>query len=228
MKYLITSSLLDSFDYLKTCPNSYQEKALDDFIAMIQRKPRPTSEACQRGIDFEDLICKNCNEMRLDDFYGVAEWYWKQKGCKDLETAVWVCEKFYESCKGGKQQVPVMKDITVGENEYHLFGYADIIHPDKIIDIKTTARYKGEDAYRNRSQHLIYSLCTGIKNFEYMVADFKGKFPVDLHVIDIEQNLEESEKFLKQRILVIESFLHNAGLWEDYVNIFTKEHKDYK
>ena len=228
MKYLITSSLLDSFDYMKTCPYPYQEKAMDDFIAMIQRKPRPTSEACQRGIDFENLICKNCNDMSADDFNSHTEWYWNSKGCKDLESAVWVCEKVAEECKGGKQQVAVMKDIKVGENEYHLFGYADIIQPEKIIDIKTTARYKGEDAYRNRSQHLIYAVCTGIRQFDYLVAEFKGKFPVDFYSIVIENNLEESEKFLKQRILVLESFLHNAGLWDDYVNIFTKEHKDYK
>ncbi len=228
MKYLITSSLLDSFDYLKSCPDYRQEKAMEDFIAMIQRKPRPTNEACQRGIDFENLICKNCNDFSLDDFYSFVEQYWKKKGCNDLETAEWVCEKFYESCKGGKQQVPVMKDIVIGEKEYHLFGYADIIQQEKIIDIKTTARYKREDAYRNRSQHLIYAVCTGIRKFDYLVAEFNGKYPVDFHSIEIEQNLEESEKFLKKRILVLDSFLHNAGLWEDYVNIFTKEHKDYK
>lgn len=227
MKYLITSSLLDSFDYLKSCPDSRQEKALDDFIAMIQRKARPTNEACQRGIDFENLICQNCNET-MTNFYGIAEQYWKNKGCEDLETAVWVSEKVAESCQGGKQQVPVMKDIVIGESEYHLFGYADIIQPDKIIDIKTTARYKDEDSYRNRSQHLVYAVCTGITDFEYLVAEFSGKFPTNFHTIKIKQNLEESEKYLKKRILVLDSFLHNAGLWEDYVNIFTKEHKDYK
>ena len=228
MKYLITSSLLDSFDYMKTCPYPYQEKAMEDFIAMIQRKPRPTSDACQRGIDFENHICQNCNKMNDEDFATYSEWYWQDKGCKDVENAEWVSTSIARDCRGGNQQVPVMKDIMVGENEYHLFGYADVIQPDRIIDIKTTARYKGEDAYRNRSQHLIYAVCTGIRTFDYLVAEFKGKYPVDLHEIRIEQNLEESEKFLKTRILVIESFLHNAGLWDDYVNIFTKEHKDYK
>ena len=90
MKYLITSSLLDSYDWLKSCPKNWQQRALEDFIAMIKRQPRPTSEACQRGIDFERLICDNCNNMSDEHFKAFSRSYYEQKGIKgyDVELAL--------------------------------------------------------------------------------------------------------------------------------------------
>lgn len=226
MKYLITSSLLDSFDYLKNCPANYQPKAIDDFIAMLQRKPRPTSEACQRGIDFERLVCDNCNNMTEEQFKGYASAYWTKKGCKNLESALFTTCEISNRCRGGKQQVALMKDVTFGDKEFHLFGYSDVLFPDKIIDIKTTARYTGETSYTNRSQHLIYALCTGIEKFEYLVAEYKGNYPVDLHSISLSLDIEECGQILANRIQNIVEFMQNSGLWEDYVNIFTIQHKD--
>ena len=230
MKYLITSSLLDSYDWLKSCPKNWQQRALDDFIAMIKRQPRPTSEACQRGIDFERHICDNCNEMKPADFGSYAEWYWKSKGCKDerLEKAVYVSEKIAEACRNGQQQVTVMKDIEFDGNEYHLFGYADIVFPQKIIDIKTTGYYKGDEPYLKRSQHYLYSLCTGIKDFEYVIAVFSGKYPSEVKRVNISMIDDECTENLHKKIRVVTRFIKNAGLWEDYKDYFTGGHKDIR
>lgn len=227
MKYLITSSLLDGYDWLKTCPKNWQDRAMDDFVSMIRREPRPTSEACQRGIDFENLVCEN---MDKPDSRQVFESYYIQKGLdgERLERAVETAFGVADLCKGGEKQVPVSKDIEVGGEEFHLYGYADIVLPDKIIDIKTTAWFKGSEAYEKRSQHLLYSLCTGIGQFEYLVAEFKGKWPCGLKRIAVSVDEESSKCVLSERIAELSGFLKRAGLWEDYVEVFTEKHKDKK
>lgn len=231
MKYLITSSLLDSFDWLKSCPKTWQERAQDEFIAMIRREPRPTSEACQRGIDFEDLVCKNCNNMNDEEFKDYAYNYYDQKGIKgyDRDIGAHTTLSVAKVIRGGQQQVPIMKDVMLNGEEYHLFGYADIILPNKIIDIKTTSNYKEGYHYVKRSQHYLYSMCTGINTFEYLVADYKdSKVPRDLHRIEFEMHQEENLWVLEQRVGNLINFLKNSGLFGDYCNIFTAQHDDNK
>lgn len=229
MKYLITSSLLDSFDWLKNAPKSWQQKAQDEFVAMIRREPRPPSEACQRGIDFENLVCQNCNTMTDEEFKNHAKLYYEKKGIVgyDNEIAVFNTLEVAKACRNGNQQVPVIKDVVLGGKEYHLFGYADIVFPNKIIDIKTTGKYTEGYNYVKRSQHYLYSLCTGINTFEYIVADYKeSKAPKDVHRIEFEMTQDENVWVLEQRIGALMSFLQNSGLFSDYCNIFTAQHDD--
>ncbi len=231
MKYLITSSLLDGFDFLKNCPKKWQQKAQDDFLAMLRREPRPTSEACLRGIRFERLVCDNCNKLEGGELkrFLYAHYSAKTKDKELLKQAVDSTYEVAERCRGGEQQIVVMRDMEINGQEYHLYGIADILFPDKIIDIKTTGCYKGDKVYRNRSQHLIYSLCTGINRFDYVVADYQEKSnPVKTEIVEIEQSQEESEKALAEKIDNLMTFLDLAGLKEDYVEKFTKLHKDKK
>lgn len=227
MKYLITSSLLDSFDWLKNCPKSWQKKAMDDFIGILRREKRPTSPECQRGIDFEDLVCRS--GLTDNNFVQhIAELY-KSKGLQGekLDKAIEVTYKIYELCVSGEQQKKVMKDIVIDGKEYHLFGYADIVKPNVIYDIKTTTHFKGDEAYLKRSQHRIYSICTGIEDFEYLVADYKGcNVPQDFYEVYVKTNLDEDVKIISNRIKELIKFIDLSGLRKDYEEIFTKEHKD--
>ena len=238
MKYLITSSLLDSYDWLKTCPEKWKEKSIDDFISMIRREKRPTTKACQRGIDFERLICDNCNNKSDEEFEIFVSDFYKKKQLKDenLKNAINVTCEIAKLCKGGEQQVPLMKDIKIDGQDYHLFGYADIIHKAKtesdcdfIYDIKTCGKFKNEDYYLRRSQHYLYSFCTNIMNFEYLVADFgNSNFPKKNYFVNASSHLLNSETILKERIKEVINFIEISGLLSDYENIFTKEHKDKK
>lgn len=228
MKYLITSSLLDGLDWYMTCPKNWKESAKQDFISMIRREKRPVSEACQRGIDFENLVCK-CNEMDNEQFRMFVTNQYFQKGFTgfQLETAVNIVCKMASIIKGGKQQVRVMKDMVFGDNEYHLFGYIDVLFPNKIVDIKTTKKYTEGYNYVKRSQHYIYSFCTGINIFEYLVADYKEtSFPCSLKRIEFEMTQDENKWVLEKRINDLFSFLKENNLFEDYCNIFTLGHND--
>lgn len=229
MKYLITSSLLDSFDWLKRCPKSWQKKAMDDFIGMLRREKRPTSPECQRGIDFENLVCKNCNEMSEFDLLNFFSEYYEEKGLSDerVNDACRVTLEIVNRCKGGKQQEKVMKDIVVDGNEYHLFGYADIVLPNAIYDIKTTSHFKGDEAYLKRSQHRIYSICTGITDFDYLVADYKGSnAPQEFYDVYARTGIYEDLEIISNRIRSLVKFIDLSGLRKDYEEIFTSGHSD--
>lgn len=226
MKYLITSSLLDSFDWLKNCPKSWQKKAMDDFIGMLRREKRPTSPECQRGIDFENLVCKHY-DLSENEYIDFLKSYYKDLSGDRLSNAVRSTLAIRKTCEGGKQQEKVMKDIVVDGNEYHLFGYADVILPNWIIDIKTTSHFKGDEVYLKRSQHRIYSICTEKEDFWYLVADFGGgSYPIEYYDILAKTNLEEDVDVISNRIRNLMKFIDLSGLRKDYEEIFTVKHKD--
>lgn len=204
---------------------------MNDFIGMLRREKRPTSPECQRGIDFEDLVCKNCNEMNIADFRTLVNNYYKAKGVRGekLDNANNVTFLFYNMCQYGNQQEKVMKDIVVDGNEYHLFGYADIVFPNVIYDIKTTTHFKGDEAYLKRSQHRIYSICTGIEHFDYLVADYKGSnAPQGFYDVYARTDIDEDIEVISNRIRSLMKFIDLSGLRKDYEEIFTAEHKDNK
>lgn len=230
-KNLITSSLLDSFDWLKNCPKSWHKKAMDDFIGMLRREKRPTSLECQRGIDFENLVCENCNNMSDDDLLNFYSDYYSKKGLsgKKLENAYGVTFLIANRCKGGEQQVKVMKDIVIDGKEYHLFGYADIILPHTIYDIKTTKHFKDREVYLKRSQHRIYSICTGIEDFEYLVADYQGSnAPQEFYSVSAKTDIDEDIEVISNRIKELMKFIDLSGLRKDYEESFTAKHNDLR
>lgn len=227
MKYLITSSLLDSFDWLQNCPKSWQKKAISDFVGMLRREKRPTSPECQRGIDFEDLVCRS--GYTDNDFVNYITKLYETSGLvgEKLDKAIEVTYTIYEHCVCGEQQKKLMKDIIVDNKEYHLFGYADIVLPHIIYDIKTTTHFKGDEAYLKRSQHRIYSICSGLDEFEYLVADYCGsKAPKEFHSVYTRTNITDNIDIISDRIRNLMKFIDLSGLRKDYEEIFTMQHKD--
>lgn len=216
---LITSSLLDSYAYYKTTKNKIT--AFYDFVSMLRREKRPTPAPAQRGIDFENLICHNCNNMDIPELLEKAEQVYNG------QENPYVIKVMADKCRGGEQQAKVFKDIDVNGTTYHLFGYADILFPLKILDIKTCGRYKGEQYYRDRVQHHIYSVCTGIDVFEYVIADFENtSAPQSYKEVSLVLNPEKSMEVISSRIEELMFFLKQKNLYDDYVNIFSRNHKD--
>lgn len=221
MQRLITSSLIDSMNYYKSAPVYAKRKALADFSAMVKREPRPTAPSAQRGIDFENLVCKNCNTDSNDELIEKARLLYGRNANLDVVL------KMAEKCKGGEQQVKVSREIEVDGDTYFLFGYADIVFPKKIIDIKTCGKFKGADYYLNRIQHHIYSVCTGITDFDYAVADFcNTDKPWLYHEVKVQNDLAKSENEIAGKIVELKDFLHEHDLWLDYLTVFSaKKHK---
>ena len=65
-RYLMTHSLLSSWLYAMK-ENPYEDMTSEkdsytEFLTTLSRQPTPTSEAMQKGIDFEDLVTRGCVE----------------------------------------------------------------------------------------------------------------------------------------------------------------------
>jgi hypothetical protein len=164
--YLITSSILDAFDWCQNAPSSWAEKAFTDFKNQLFRFKTPLSPEVKRGMDFESKVC-------MDLFMGRDAFEGKHGALLTTE--------FYDKCSSGKQQEVTKQILKIDEYEYTLYGRMDIYFPGKkIIDIKTTGAWKGHSKYTARSQHPMYIATTGVTNFEYLVAvgsdqEVKGK-----------------------------------------------------
>ena len=238
MGHLMTATLLSSFKWMEDAPASWAERAKDDFYAKVRRQDKfePAPEV-QRGIEFERIICDNCNVLeeeafmlKMRDIY--AE---KIKSDPDLEYAsieskealltriLNVCNAMYHQCKGGQQQVKVGKDIEACGEQFYLFGYIDVLHPSTILDIKTCTKYK-ESKYRDSIQHSIYQYCTGLLDFKYIVANYdSGAYPFDMRVVDTSiSEMAEAERRIKGRITNLVHYLKDNHLWDDYVDIFSR------
>ena len=238
MGHLMTATLLGSYKWMEDAPASWAVRARDDFYAKLRRQDKfePTPEV-QRGIEFERIICDRCNTMDEEQFMlAMRDLYAEKiKADPDLEYAsieskealltriLNVCNTLYNQCKGGQQQVKVGKDIKVGDEEFYLFGYIDVLQPTTILDIKTCTKYK-ESKYRDSIQHSIYQYCTGVKDFKYVVADYNSTaYPEYCIIVDTSVNeLEDAERRIKGRITNLVHFLKDNNLWDDYINLFCR------
>lgn len=234
----MTATLLGSYKWMEDAPASWAERARDDFYAKLRRQDKfePTPEV-QRGIEFERIICDRCNTMDEEQFILAMRDLYVEKIKADpglacaaseskealLTRILNVCSTLYNQCKGGQQQVKVGKDIKVGDEEFYLFGYIDVLQPTTILDIKTCTKYK-ESKYRDSIQHSIYQYCTGIKDFKYVVADYnRTAYPENCIIVDTSINeLADAERRIKGRISNLVHFLKDNNLWEDYINIFCR------
>lgn len=228
---LLTATLLDAYQWYQDAPDvprkddrsiTWKESAHKDLIAKIRRLSNfePTPEI-QRGMDFEDKVCKNLH-MERKEFLDLFE-----------ENTRLELELFYDKCKGGEQQVATSGEIEVDGMLFYLFGYIDILFPKlKIQDIKTTGSYKGPEKYLSRHQHLIYMYCEKTYWFEYIVAAFKeykdseGRMlssKLDkTHLVTIHSTEEEVNKRLRGRISNFKRFLEKEDLMGEYLTLFCK------
>ncbi len=238
MGHLMTATLLGSYKWMEDAPASWAARACEDFYAKLRRQDKfePTPEV-QRGIEFERIICDRCNTMDEEQFMLEMRDLYVEKIKADPELTyasnasrealltriLNVCNTLYNQCKGGQQQVKVGKDIKVGDEEFYLFGYIDVLQPTTILDIKTCTKYK-ESKYRDSIQHNIYQYCTGVKDFKYVVADYdRTAYPENCIIVDTSINeLEDAERRIKGRITNLVHFLKDNNLWDDYINIFCR------
>ncbi len=157
-KYLITPTLLNSFNYFM---NSESETALEDFSKVI-KKEFTTNKYVEAGNIWENRVCHPSFK-------------------EDNKLVIEVADKI----KYGYFQQPLKKWIVVNNIKILLYGKADVVMYDKIFDIKTTSSDYQTNYYYNSLQHKIYMYCTGIKNFEYLITKIKIK-EQDNKAVDVE------------------------------------------
>jgi len=165
-KYLITASLLNSYQYYIQDEWKSSEDSRADFLRTLSREKFEPNEAMQKGIDFEDNI-------RATVFSGMHD----RGQIIDADHPV---EHIANIVVGGLWQQSVKKDLQIGNQEFLLYGRTDVIKRDTIYDIKFTSNYEA-GKFVNSSQHRIYLYCSDLPKFQYLVSDGKEYWIEDYH-----------------------------------------------
>jgi len=194
-KFLITPSLLNSYAYYIQDEYKSPQDSRADFLKTLNREKFEPNEAMQRGIDFENAICRVSEHL--------AKWKCEPDCIPALEFCNYqIIKELAEEVCYGLWQKSVKKEITVGNQEFLLYGRTDVIKRDTIYDIKFTSNYE-LGKFLDSSQHLIYLYCSGLPNFSYLISDGKDWWKEDYH------NHEQVEDQIKSKIADFMSYLEN-------------------
>lgn len=157
-RYLMTHSLLSSWLYAIK-ENPYEDATSDkdpmeEFMLTLRREPTPTTEAMQKGIDFEDLVTAIIAGKGDPDH----PWY---NAASKVATIV----------RGGVLQYRARKQICVGGLTLVLYGRLDALHAGGVYDIKFSSKYE-RGKYFDSTQHPTYlELVPEAQHFTYLVSN---------------------------------------------------------
>ena len=167
IKYLITPSLINSYQYYIQDEWKSPTDSRADFLRTLSREKFEPNEAMAKGIKFED-------DIRAIVFDGM-----QNKG-QIIDANGQPHYEIANIVVGGLWQQKVKKDIKVGNQDFLLYGRTDVIKRDTIYDIKFTSKYE-LGKFLDSSQHLIYLYCSGLPNFSYLISDGKDWWLEDYH-----------------------------------------------
>ena len=159
-RFLITQSLLSSWNYMFTCYEDGQAEAYADFIRTLNREPSEPTEAMWNGIEFENEVYKVVMGVHRQHHLK-----WEQ----GIQTVA-------EIIKDATVQVRVQRDIAVCGINFLLYGVLDALSAGVIYDVKylnksfNSADLAGK--YYNSAQHPAYLfMVPEAQRFEYLVSD---------------------------------------------------------
>ena len=189
MKYLITHTLLSS--HIWTCKIGTKEK-VEELKKMINKESMEPNKAMKNGLDFEALV-KAYTEDRIIDHMSTME-----KTAKIIAHIV----------RGGTWQVKGQKNISIADNEYLLYGKADVLKGPVIYDIKFISSEYEMGKYQDSTQHRIYfELFPGCTTFKYLISDGynvyieqyinSGKYDINGYISDLMSYLKSKPELFK-------------------------------
>ena len=140
-RYLMTHSLLSSWMYAMK-ENPYEDMTTEkdsyaEFLTVLNREPTPTTEAMQKGIDFENLVAD------IASGGGDRTHYWYEAASKVASIV-----------KGGLLQYRVSREIKVRAQSLSSI-WLDALKAGTIYDIKYSGRYD-VGKYIDSTQHPIF------------------------------------------------------------------------
>ncbi len=157
-RYLMTHSLLSAWLYtMKENPRedaTSEKDPMGEFMQTLRREPTPTTEAMQKGIDFENLVTAiigGTHDTRNN-------WY-----CAAATVASII--------DGGILQYKARKEICVNDMTLVLYGRLDALKAGEIYDIKFSSKYE-RGKYFGSTQHPVYlSLIPEARSFTYLISN---------------------------------------------------------
>tara|TARA_R110000787_G_C13409210_1_gene444038 strand:- start:505 stop:1158 length:654 start_codon:yes stop_codon:yes gene_type:complete len=187
IKYLITPSLINSFEYYIGDEWKTPEDSRADFLKTLSRERFKPNEAMQKGIDFEDDINKVCQNKYLFYDFGCKDE--NEKGLEKILQYEEIISNIAKIVKNGLWQESCKKDMNFGNFDIILYGRCDVIKADTIYDIKYTGNYD-IGKFQNSIQHLIYMYCLDLPKFAYLISNGKDWWREDyINCSKIEDNI---------------------------------------
>lgn len=177
-RYLMTHSLLSSWLYAMK-ENPYEDATterdpLADFLKVLNREPTPTTDAMQKGIDFEDLVTAITENESCFGFYeAYVDGSLGGLVPADIQEHKWygAAKIIADKVKGGVRQYAAKKEIRIHGLTLLLYGRLDWLKAGEIVDIKFSSGYdKGK--YFDSTQHPMYfELVPEAEIFTYQVSN---------------------------------------------------------
>lgn len=165
-RFMVTHSLLSSWLYsMNSSP--YEDATSDrdsfaEFMQVLRREPTPTTDAMQKGIDFEDLV----TAIVKNDAVGMSrnpDWYDAAKQIADIVG-------------GGSLQHRARKSTEIFGMTILMYGRLDALKAGTIYDIKFSGSYD-RGKYFDSTQHPMYlDLVPEANDFVYLVSDGKNVY----------------------------------------------------
>jgi len=162
--FYISPTFLDSFAYYQKADDDHVDVKRQELIDRLNGIT-VTTEAMQKGTDFESLLCNYIDgRATLDDWNALTP----------------VIKEMAGYVRGGIRQMRVgvhlLPDVT-------LIGYIDFLNRGTVYDVKTTGKYEFPK-FLHKNQHLMYLAALRqqkIDTFKYLVTDFKDCFIETYH-----------------------------------------------
>lgn len=167
-------------------PDEFEQKQLRELIDKINRVPQPFSEAAERGSAFnavvDAVVCDGAWPEGLvsitagedDDNTKV---YDVKFGEHSYRYPAQLVNGLAERLCGAIAQQRVEGTIATHRGLVRLYGYADYILPNRIVDLKTTGSYSF-GKYASSWQRFVYPYCIEqqggeVDGLEFLVVELK-------------------------------------------------------
>jgi len=179
MRLLITASLLGSWHWYLDAWEGGEVKAMSDFLDTLARKPIPKNEAMENGIRFEDAVHAACDGSFEDSD-------------EDYNRCV---HEIADYVRGGQWQVKAMKEVTIDNQDFLLYGRLDVLKGAWIHDIKFTHTFE-QGKYLDSPQTKMYlSLIDGPVGMRYDASDGHNVWVDEFRRGDVEPIENEVSEF---------------------------------
>jgi len=149
-RYLLTQSLLSSWQYSFKAENGYEE-----FVKALHRERTPPTKAMLDGQRFENIVNTAC---KGETIYADHEWF---KPVVELSALL---------CRA-QQQVKLYRELTVNGVTVLCYGILDYLQGGIIYDTKFSKTYH-VGKYLDSPQHPMYFFLTPeAREFQYKICD---------------------------------------------------------
>lgn len=205
VKYRIYPSIIDSFSWYK---KNESHDALQQFIDRVNRVKQPYSEAADKGTKFNEVIDSLLTGKLPNGVYlstDKSNYIYPANGeAPEFKFNANICHEFAYELKSSMTQVLVDGILNTQYGSVQLYGYADNVIMDTVVDIKTIYKAYEFPKFLHNWQHIVYPYCLrqqgiSIERFSYLITDF--------NVVNNEDYEYNEEKDLPRLIVQVESMI---------------------